>query len=188
MNASLHESKDKQGTFTTKELLQELDKVEDIRPGQKRKRSAGRVPIWGRSVSLWDLPYWPSLKLRHNLDVMHIEKNVCENLLGTLLGIPNKSKDNINARLDLSDNFATNIEWCITVEGTNLQGLKTHDSHILLQRILPAGLRGFLVDDIYEAIAELWKIFRQLCSETLNKDILVQMKTESPVTLCVDGR
>jgi hypothetical protein len=34
---------------------------------------------------------------------MHIEKNVCENLLGTLLGIPGESKDNINARLDLAD-------------------------------------------------------------------------------------
>jgi len=28
---------------------------------------------------------------------------VCENLLGTILGIPNKSKDNINLRLDLAD-------------------------------------------------------------------------------------
>jgi hypothetical protein len=100
--ASLHESKDKPGTFTTEELLQELDKAIDVRPGKKRKRSAGRVPIWGRKVSLWDLPYWPPLKLRHNLDVMHIEKNVCENLLGTLPSIPGKS-NNINARLDLAD-------------------------------------------------------------------------------------
>jgi hypothetical protein len=61
------------------------------------------VPIWGRRVSLWDLLYWPSLKLRHNLDVMHIEKNICENLLGTLLDIHGKSKDNTNARLDLAD-------------------------------------------------------------------------------------
>jgi hypothetical protein len=52
---------------------------------------------------LYDLEYWPKLKLHHNLDVMHIEKNICENILSTLLNIPNKTKDTINARLDLED-------------------------------------------------------------------------------------
>jgi hypothetical protein len=37
------------------------------------------------------LPYWSSLKLAHNLDVMHIEKNICENLIGTLLKIVGKT-------------------------------------------------------------------------------------------------
>jgi hypothetical protein len=45
-------------------------------------------------------------------------------------------------------------------------------------------MRGNLDDDIYEAIAELGKFFRELCSQTLNKDILVRMKTEIPVILC----
>ncbi|CAN6692617.1 unnamed protein product [Malus baccata var. baccata] len=37
---------------------------------------------------------------RHNLDVMHIEKNICDSLVGTLLGIE-KSKDGLAARADL---------------------------------------------------------------------------------------
>ena len=39
--------------------------------------------------------------LRHNLDVMHIEKNVCESIISTLLQVKGKSKDHLNARLDL---------------------------------------------------------------------------------------
>ncbi|KAF7127499.1 hypothetical protein RHSIM_Rhsim11G0000400 [Rhododendron simsii] len=39
--------------------------------------------------------------LRHNLDVMHIEKNIMEILLGTLLNIEGKTKDSVKARLDL---------------------------------------------------------------------------------------
>lgn len=50
---------------------------------------------------LFDLPYWKFNRLRHNLDVMHIEKNVCESVLGTVLDIQGKSKDNILARHDL---------------------------------------------------------------------------------------
>jgi hypothetical protein len=180
-----------------------LDKLKDVQAGKKRKRSTRHVPIWGRRMSLWDLPYWPSLKLRHNLDVMHIEKNICELLLGIILAIRGKSKGNTNARLDLADlniklelqlkpngddydvpearytlskenkiklceflkeakfpySYAANIERCITARGTSLHGLKTHDCHILLQRILPVGMRGILDDDIYVAIAELGKFF-----------------------------
>ena len=54
-------------------------------------------------VSLWKLPYWKHLKLRHNLDVMHIEKNICEALIGTILNILGKTKDTAKARLDLKD-------------------------------------------------------------------------------------
>jgi len=54
------------------------------------------------------------LKLRHKLDVMHIEKNICEALLGTLLDIAGKSKDSISARLDLED---MGIRKKITLEG-----------------------------------------------------------------------
>ena len=34
---------------------------------------------------------------------MHIEKNVCESLVGTLLDIPGKSKDGFAARMDLDE-------------------------------------------------------------------------------------
>jgi hypothetical protein len=37
--------------------------------------------------------------------------------------------------------------------------LKTHSCHILLQRIIPAGLRGLVPKDVYEAIAELGTFF-----------------------------
>ena len=49
------------------------------------------------------LPYWQYNLIHHNLDIMHIEKNVCDNVIGTLLNVDRKSKDNMKARLDLVD-------------------------------------------------------------------------------------
>ena len=86
--------------------------------------------------------------------------------------------------LKFPDGFASNISRCTSADGTKVQGLKTHDCHILLQRILPASMRGFLDSDIYQAIAELGKFFRELCSKTLNRDVLAEMKKEIPVILC----
>lgn len=51
-----------------------------------------------RSI-LFDLPYWEKNLVRHNLDVMHIEKNVCDKVLFTLMD-SDKSKDNYKVRLD----------------------------------------------------------------------------------------
>ncbi|KAK9271777.1 hypothetical protein L1049_002141 [Liquidambar formosana] len=44
-----------------------------------------------------------ALLLRHNLDVMHIEKNICESIIGTLLHVKGKSKDGLKSRKDLKD-------------------------------------------------------------------------------------
>ena len=44
-----------------------------------------------------------TLLMRHNLDVMHIEKNICESIIGTLLNVKGKSKDGLKSRMDLED-------------------------------------------------------------------------------------
>jgi hypothetical protein len=44
-------------------------------------------------------------------------------------------------------------------------------------------MRGFLDKDVYEAIEELGKFFRELCSKTQNKDVLAEMKKEIPIIL-----
>lgn len=74
----------------------------------KRKRvedvsDDGARICWKKKSIFFNLDYWEHLLLRHNLDVMHIEKNVCESLIGTLLNIPGKTKDGLNSRLDLQD-------------------------------------------------------------------------------------
>ena len=62
--------------------------------------------------------------------------------------------------------------------------MKTHDCHILLQRVLPTGLRGFVCKDVYEAIAELGIFFRELCSRTLKIDVLHRLRSQIPIILC----
>ena len=58
---------------------------------------------WTKRSIFFELPYWSRLLLRHKLEVMHIEKYVCDNLVGTLLNIEGKTKDTTNAWLDLQD-------------------------------------------------------------------------------------
>ena len=50
---------------------------------------------------LFRSPYWKIHRVPHSLDVMHITKNVCESLLGTLLNMPERTKDGPKAMADL---------------------------------------------------------------------------------------
>ena len=45
----------------------------------KRKRGEEALIVWKKRSIFFTLPYWADHVLRHNLDVMHIEKNVFNN-------------------------------------------------------------------------------------------------------------
>jgi hypothetical protein len=47
---------------------------------------------------------------------MHIEKNICENLTGTLLKIVGKTKDTINARVDLEEMGVRSNQQMVAIE------------------------------------------------------------------------
>ena len=93
--------------FTNEEIMIQISKVFK-RVSGKHPRIVKNNPKPNREIELnwskrsifYELEYWPVLQLKHNLDVMHIEKNVFESVLNTLL-MNDKSKDTLKARQDL---------------------------------------------------------------------------------------
>jgi hypothetical protein len=145
--------------------------------------------------------------LRHNLDTMHIKKNVMDNILGTILDIPGKTKDDLAARTDLAEmglrhklhpftaddgrtymsatchtmsrdnkthflkvirnvrvpnGYASNVSRCVRLKERTISGLKSHDSHVLMQQRLPIALRGSLPDNVIRPLVEMSAFFRGL--------------------------
>ncbi|GJS49969.1 hypothetical protein Tco_0600090 [Tanacetum coccineum] len=93
--------------FTRKDILTQLDLLPTREKGKHPSYGGVKIkrnPIVELNLSkrsiFYELKYWSFLTLKHNLDVMHIEKNVLESFLGTLL-MNDKSKDTTKARQDL---------------------------------------------------------------------------------------
>ena len=59
----------------------------------RKRKHMDNNPTWHLMASLHDLPYWKDILLPHNLDVMHIEKNICKNIIDTLPELGGKNKD-----------------------------------------------------------------------------------------------
>ncbi|GMI66243.1 hypothetical protein HRI_000293600 [Hibiscus trionum] len=89
---------------------------------------------------------------------MHIEKNVYENIIGTILNVDRKSKDNLKSRLDLVD-----------------MGIQ-HDLH---PRVLPNG-KSSLPPSIFTMSKKQKEVF---C--TVLKDIKVPDGYASNISRCV---
>ncbi|KAL3839069.1 hypothetical protein ACJIZ3_023660 [Penstemon smallii] len=236
------ESGSKPRELNVDEILAQLKEIENVKLGKhsgntKRKRSS-QQSCWKKKKSiLFELPYWSKLKLRHNIDVMHIEKYICDNIIGTILDVDGKSKDTEKARLDLKDmgirselhlktldgakankdgkvrflkpraiytlsqkdrqgfcqflkavkfpdGYAANISSRVSIKDCKITGLKSHDCHVLLERLLPVGMRGFLNKDVLNAITELSSFFRKLCSRTFKLDVPDYLEKKMPVIFC----
>lgn len=65
----------------------------------------GQNGAYWKKFNIWyrKLRYWRHNSVPHCIDFMHVEKNVAESLVGTLLHVPGKTKDGLNARLDLAE-------------------------------------------------------------------------------------
>ena len=59
--------------------------------------------IWRKRSIPFDLSYWSDLDVRHCIDVMHMEKNVCDSVISMLLNIQGKKMDGLNTHQDLAE-------------------------------------------------------------------------------------
>nr|XP_027101673.1 uncharacterized protein LOC113722592 [Coffea arabica] len=125
---------------------------------------------WKKRSIFFDLPYWKDNVLRHNLDFMHIEKNVCENIWGTLLDIEDKAKDHYNSRRDLR-------EMGIRKE---LHPIETEPG----KQLMPIALRKTLPKSVRYPLIRLSRYFRQLCSKVICPQDVVRLESEIAVILC----
>ena len=84
-------------------VLHQLDGMEHITLGKtsknkmlakRNKEHAKGEHNWKNKSIFFQLPYWKILFLHHNLNVMHIENNICDSIVGTLLSMESKSKNN----------------------------------------------------------------------------------------------
>ncbi|GJW15481.1 hypothetical protein Tco_0019614, partial [Tanacetum coccineum] len=84
----------------------------------------------------------------------------------------------------LPDGFGSNFKHKVTDNDTNITGLKSHDCHIMMQRLLPYGLQQYLPPDVAKPLIELCLFFKQICSQTLMVDDMLKAQSKVIDILC----
>ena len=87
-------------------------------PSNKKRQLIGE-PNWSKVSILYKLTYWKNKKFEHNINVIHVEKNINESTYSTLLGIKGKNKDINKAQIDLQNmNFRHTLHLKQCFEGS----------------------------------------------------------------------
>ena len=210
------------------DILREIDqlglkKVTELGADEVNSRISKQCGWHKRSI-FWDLPYWSTNLIRHNLDVMHIEKNVFENVFNTVMNIEGKTKDNAKSREDLRefcrrpelhanhgkypkacytldkpakqvlcewvknlrfpDGYASNMGRCVDMRKHKLFGMKSHDCHVFMQRLVPIAFRELLPLNVWQALTELSLFFKDLTATIIREEDMNRLDTEIPIILC----
>nr|GFB28964.1 hypothetical protein [Tanacetum cinerariifolium] len=82
------------------------------------------------------------------------------------------------------DGFRSNFKHKVSDYDTNITSLKSHDCHIMMQRLLPYGLQQYLPADVEKPIIELCLFFKQICSQTLMEDNMLKSQSKVIDILC----
>jgi hypothetical protein len=87
--------------------------------------------------------------------------------------------------LKFPDGYAAGFRRAMNLESWKLCGVKSHDYHIFMERLLPSMFCGYLNDDVWKALAVLSHFYRQLCAKEIKKEMMVKLEKEIPVRICI---
>ncbi|RDX89557.1 hypothetical protein CR513_28700, partial [Mucuna pruriens] len=171
----------------------------------KRNREEDGPKKWKKKNIFFNLPYWKDNLLRHNLDVMHIKKNNCDNVLYTLLK-DDKSKDHLPACQDLKAmgikedlwpdengkylpllcQMVTQVTYLIVlmIKTPRYLGLRVMIVTSSCKSLLPLAIHNVLPDSMTVVLVEFFSFFKELCCKRLNILDLDKLQHQILLALC----
>ena len=82
------------------------------------------------------------------------------------------------------DGYAANLRREVNLTTMRINGLKSHDYHIWIERLLPVMVRDYFPDNVWRVLVELSNFFRILYAKELSRTVVAEMEQLAPVLLC----
>jgi len=82
------------------------------------------------------------------------------------------------------DGYAANLSRGVNLGTLRVNGMKSHDYHIWIERLLPAMVRGYVPEHVWKVLAELSYFFRLLCAKEISQNIAMELEKVAPVLVC----
>ncbi|XP_010480840.1 PREDICTED: uncharacterized protein LOC104759628 [Camelina sativa] len=166
---------------------------------------------WKKRSIFFKLEYWKEMPVRHNLDVMHVERNVAASLVSTMLHSA-KSKDGVNARKDMQllgirkdlhpqargkRTYLPPGPWSLSKTEkkvfckrlSDFRGPDGYCSNISrCVKIEDCTVKGLLPKGVRIAIGRLCAFFNKLCQRVIDREAISVMEHEVVETICMFER
>ena len=82
--------------------------------------------------------------------------------------------------MKFTDGYASNISKGVNLSTGKVTGLKSHDYHVWIERIMPVMVRGYVPEHVWRVLAELRHFFRTLCAKEVSKEVIEKLHKKAP--------
>jgi hypothetical protein len=86
--------------------------------------------------------------------------------------------------LKFPNGYAAGFRRVVNLDSGKLSGVKSHDYHIFMERLLLVMFHGYLNDGVWQTLAELSHFYRQLCAKEIMKEMIEKLEKEISVLIC----
>jgi hypothetical protein len=80
--------------------------------------------------------------------------------------------------------YATNLSRRVNLGTMRVNGTKSHDYHIWIERLLSAMVRGYVPEHLWLVLADLSYFFHQLCAKELSRTVVANLEKVAPELVC----
>jgi hypothetical protein len=81
------------------------------------------------------------------------------------------------------DGYAAGFRRSVNLKTMKMNGLKSHDFHIIMERLMPVMFRGYISDAMWKTLAEVSYFYRQLCAKEIRRDVMEHLEKEDSCVL-----
>ncbi|WMV14646.1 hypothetical protein MTR67_008031, partial [Solanum verrucosum] len=85
--------------------------------------------------------------------------------------------------LRFPDGYVSNMGRCVDMNKLKLFGMKSHDCHVFMQRLIPIAFRDLLPRNVWEPLTELSLFFKDLTSTAITEEHMRQLERNTPLIL-----
>ena len=82
------------------------------------------------------------------------------------------------------DGYCSNMSKGVNLTTGKVNGLKSHDYHIWIERLMPVMVRGYLPEHVWRVLAELSHFFRTVCAKQICESVIEKLHDQVPELIC----
>ncbi|GJY60354.1 uncharacterized protein Tco_0461011 [Tanacetum coccineum] len=88
------------------------------------------------------------------------------------------------SKLEFPDGYVSNMSRCVDMQKYKMFGMKSHDCHMFMQRLIPMDFRELLPTAVWKVLTELSLFFRDLTYTMLKEEDMIRLHEDIHVILC----
>ncbi|KAL0310455.1 UNVERIFIED_CONTAM: hypothetical protein Scaly_2926700 [Sesamum calycinum] len=86
--------------------------------------------------------------------------------------------------LRFPDGYTSNLGRCIDLNELKLNGMKSHDCHVFMERLIPTTFREMLSEFVWNALTEVSLLFQVISSATLDINKVKELEESVAIIVC----